>query len=181
MVYRVGGEHRMGGIGDQHGTATNASGALGASIETGATQAFARFAAEAEPRLRRALAGARARDEVPDAVAEALAYAWEHWKRVAEMDNPGGYLYRVALSRSRARQPVDLPAPAAIGIPDVEPRLVPALLALTQSQRTAVWLTKGCGWTYAETAEAMGISASAVGTHVARALDALRAQIGASS
>ena len=31
-----------------------------------------------------------------------------------------------------------------------------------------------CGWTYAEAAEAMAISRSAIGTHVSRALDALR-------
>jgi len=146
-----------------------------------AAPSFAVFAADAEPRLRRALAGARARDEVPDAVAEALAYAWEHWDRVSAMKNPRGYLYRVALSRSRARKPLVLPAPSDLGLPDVEPQLVPALLALSASQRTAVWLTKACGWTYSETAEAMGISASAVGTHVARGLDSLRAHIGGSS
>jgi RNA polymerase sigma-70 factor (ECF subfamily) len=142
---------------------------------------FTTFAADVEPRLRRALAGARARDEVPDAVAEALAYAWEHWDRISAMGNPRGYLYRVALSRSRQRKSVDLPPPASLGLPEVEPRLVPALLALSESQRTAVWLTKACGWTYAEAAEAMGISASAVGTHVSRGLESLRADIGGSS
>jgi len=150
---------------------------VGAARDT----AFAAFAAEAEPRLRRALAGARPRDEVPDAVAEALTYAWEHWDEVKAMDNANGYLYRVALSRSRARKPLQLPSPAEVGLPDVEPDLVPALLALTDAQRSAVWLTKACGWTYREAAEALDISASAVGTHVERAMAALRARIGGSS
>ncbi len=140
--------------------------------------AFASFAAEAEPRLRRALAGARRRDDVPDAVAEALAYAWANWDAVAAMENPHGYLYRVALSKTRSRRSLELPAPSELGLPDVEPGLVPALLALTESQRAAVWLTKACGWTYREAAEALGISPSAVGTHVERGMAALRAQIG---
>jgi DNA-directed RNA polymerase specialized sigma24 family protein len=142
---------------------------------------FATFAAEAEPRLRRALAGARRRDDVPDAVAEALAYAWEHWTAVVMMENPHGYLYRVALSKSRSRRPLQLPAPSDLGLPDVEPGLVPALSSLTESQRAAVWLTKACGWTYREVAEALEISASAVGTHVERGMAALRAQIGDAS
>jgi len=150
---------------------------VGATRDT----AFAAFAAEAEPRLRRALAGARARDEVPDAVAEALTYAWEHWDEVTAMDNPCGYLYRVALSRSRSRRALDLPPPAEVGLPEIEPDLVPALLALTDAQRSAVWLTKACGWTYRETSEALGISSSAVGTHVERAMAALRTRIGGAS
>jgi DNA-directed RNA polymerase specialized sigma24 family protein len=35
-------------------------------------------------------------------------------------------------------------------------------------------LIHACGWTYGEAAEAMEISRSAVGTHVTRALEALR-------
>ena len=106
--------------------------------------------------------------------AEALTYAWEHWAEVRQMTNPVGYLYRVGQSRSRPRRVPVLPAPAEIGVPEVEPGLVPALLRLPDTQRTAVWLVHACGWSYAEVAEAMGTTVSMVGNHVSRALERLR-------
>jgi RNA polymerase sigma-70 factor (ECF subfamily) len=135
---------------------------------------FEAFVAAVEPRLRRALIGCRGVDGAAEAVAEALAYAWEHWRTVRTMENPAGYLYRVGQSRTRKRLEPRLPAPESLRIPEVEPALIPALLDLPERQRDAVWLVHACAWTYAEVAEALGISASAVGTHVGRALDGLR-------
>jgi RNA polymerase sigma-70 factor (ECF subfamily) len=132
---------------------------------------------EVEPRLRRAFVGSRGLDGAYDATAEALAWAWEHWSEVKALENPVGYLYRVGQSRSRTRKQGHLPAVVASGVPDVEPGLVPALRALSDQQRTAVWLVHGCGWSYEEAAEAMAITASAVGTHVSRALSALRQKL----
>lgn len=136
---------------------------------------FERFFREVEPRLRRAFVGSHGIDGAGDAVAEALAWAWESWERVQTMDNPAGYLYRVGQSKTRPRRSPNLPTPETLRVPDVEPQLVPALLSLSPSQRTAVWLVHGCEWRYAEVAEAMGVSASAVGTHVSRGLERLRA------
>lgn len=136
--------------------------------------AFREWVAEAEPRLRRAYAGVRGPDDARDAVAEALAYAWEHWERVQHMDNGIGYVFRVGQSRTRVRKRPDLPAASAVGQPDVDPGLVPALKRLPDQQRTAVWLVHACDWTHAEAAEAMGISPSTISTHVNRALAALR-------
>ncbi len=138
---------------------------------------FSDFVAEATPRLRRAFVAGRGINGAADATAEALAYAWEHWERLRVMENPVGYLYRVGQSRTRARRIPALPPPAELGLPDVEPALVPALLELSVQQRTAVWLVHGCGWSYREVAEAMDVSASAVGTHVSRALERLRARL----
>lgn len=141
---------------------------------------FEEFAAEMEPRLRRAF-GARGLERAADATSEALAYAWTEWDRVVEMENAAGYLYRVGISRTRRlweRRPPTLPSPESIGLPDVEPSLIPALRALPDTQRTAVWLVHACGWSYAETAIAMGIGASTVGTHVARGLASLRKTLG---
>jgi DNA-directed RNA polymerase specialized sigma24 family protein len=137
-------------------------------------EGFEAFVRAVEPRLRRAYIGCRGVDVAQEAVAEALAYAWEHWIDVQALDNPAGYLFRVGQSRTRRRSEPRLPSPESLRIPDVEPALIPALLALPERQRSAVWLVHACGWTYAEAADALGISASAIGTHVGRALDRLR-------
>ncbi|CAN0070006.1 unnamed protein product [Phaeothamnion confervicola] len=139
---------------------------------------FETFVHQVDPSLRRALAGHMPIDRVGDAVAEALAYAWEHWDRVRAMDNPSGYLFRVAQSRSRSRMDGSLPPPDPDRAPDVEPRLVEAMRSLPTQQRTSIWLVHACGWTYAEAAAAMDISASAVGTHLARGTAALRERLG---
>jgi DNA-directed RNA polymerase specialized sigma24 family protein len=141
------------------------------------TAEFERFVEAVRPRLLRALIGCRGIDLAPDAVGEALAYAWEHWEEVRAMHNPAGYLYRVGQSRSRPRKAPWLPAPAALGLPDVEPGLVPALQALPETQRTAVWLVHACAWSYDEVAQAMGTSTSMVGNHVTRGLARLRERL----
>lgn len=141
----------------------------------GLDEDFERFFQEVEPRLRRAFVGTHGPVAAGDAAAEALAWAWESWEEVQMMENPVGYLFRVGQSKTRRRQVPVLPAVAALGLPDVEPRLVPALLELSLRQRTAVWLVHACEWRQAEVAEAMGISPSAVATHVSRGLERLRA------
>lgn len=136
---------------------------------------FEAFVATAEPRLRRALVAARGPVDGRDAVAEALAYAWEHWDRVQTLDNPVGYLYRVAQSRTRRRRSRPQPQAEPAGLPqDGEPELVEALRVLTEHQRVAVFLATGCGWSHAEVAEVLGTSASTVSTHVQRGLARLR-------
>jgi DNA-directed RNA polymerase specialized sigma24 family protein len=140
---------------------------------------FEAFFREMEPRLRRAFVGSHGVDRAADAVAEALAWGWENWERLQTMENPAGYLYRVGRSRTRTRKRVRLPGFDVRSMPDVEPGLVPALVGLSRSQRTAVWLVHGCAWRYSEVADAMGISRSAVGTHVSRGLDSLRVAMGA--
>lgn len=137
---------------------------------------FEDFVRGARPRLLRALAGVRGRD-AGEATAEALAYAWEHWTELRRMENPVGYLYRVGVSRTRSRRAPPLPSPAAMGLPEVEPALVPALLRLPATQRTAVWLVHACGWSYAEVAQAMDTTTSMVGNHVSRALGRLRKEL----
>jgi DNA-directed RNA polymerase specialized sigma24 family protein len=143
-------------------------------------EGFDAFAATVSARLQRGFVVCRGVDGASDATAEAMAYAWQHWSRIEPMDNPAGYLYRVGLSRTRRRRrPLPrLPAPSSLELPDVEPKLIPALRRLPESQRIAVWLVHGCGWPYAEVAAALGIGVSTVGTHVSRALVSLRIELG---
>jgi RNA polymerase sigma-70 factor (ECF subfamily) len=135
---------------------------------------FGDWVALAEPRLRGAYAGVRGPDDARDALAEALAYAWEHWERVSAMDNAIGYVFRVGQSRTRPRKHPNLPDAEVVGPPDLDAGLVPALRQLPEQQRTAVWLVHACDWSHAEAAQAMGITPSTVSTHVTRALAALR-------
>jgi DNA-directed RNA polymerase specialized sigma24 family protein len=137
-----------------------------------------RFVRDAEPRLRRALIGTVGTDRVDDAVAEALAYTAEHWSELRHMDNPVGYLFRVAQSKSRPRKRPVLFRHEPHFLPDVEPGLPDALRSLPETQRTAVWLDHGCGWTHAEIAEVLGVATSTVATHVSRALARLRTELG---
>lgn len=145
--------------------------------------AFTAFVAEVEPRLRRALVSLRGAEAGRDATAEALAWAWEHWAQVTAMENPAGYLYRVGTSRSRQKRRALLPSESGsssgTGGSPFEPGLAPALARLSERQRAVVVLVHGCGWSYTEVAEALGITKSSVGTHVARGMEQLRAELGA--
>lgn len=136
------------------------------------------FLRDVEARLRRALIGSVGADRVDDAVAEALAWAYEHRDEVSAMANPVGYLYRVGQSKVRRPKKVRLFQREQPTIPDVEPDLVGALARLPKSQRTAVWLAHGCGWTHAEIGEVMDVTSSTVATHVSRGLSSLRTELG---
>ena len=138
---------------------------------------FDEFAADAARRLRRAYVAAYGIERAAEATAEALAWAWEHREQLDDMANPVGYLYRVGQSRTRARRRPVLPPPDSLGVPEVEPALIDELAALPERQRTAVWLVHACEWTHVEVAEALGVSASAVSTHVRRGMDRLRERL----
>jgi DNA-directed RNA polymerase specialized sigma24 family protein len=130
--------------------------------------------------LEEALVARLGADAAPDALSAALLYAWQHWDRVAAMRNPAGYVYRVGVSRGRRRgiRGASYPAPDAVGLPDIDPRLPKALGSLTVKQRTAVFLVHGCGWSQAEAATFLGVSSSSLRNHLARGADKLRRLLG---
>jgi RNA polymerase sigma factor (sigma-70 family) len=148
-----------------------------------AEAAFGIFVGAAEPRLRAAFVAHFGPEIGREATAEALAYGWAHWARVAEMDNPVGYLFRAGQSRVRpllrdrqivgpatsTAEPTDVAAP-----PWFEPKLAAALNALTAHQRAAVVLAHGFGYSHAEIAEVLGTRRSTVQNHVERAMRRLR-------
>ena len=137
---------------------------------------FEEFAATVGVRLRAGLVAAFGPDAGVDAAAEALAYGWQNWNRVGAMDNPSGYLYRVGRTAARrARRPQGfLPTPPDADVPDFEPRLLPALEALSDAQRVCVVMVHAYGWGQTEVADLLDVSPSTVRTHLARALTHLQ-------
>lgn len=137
---------------------------------------FEQFAAERGPVLRAALVAAYGPEVGLDAASEALAYGWEEWTRLAAMDNPSGYLFRVGQTAARRlqRRPAELPAPPHHELPHFEPRLLPALAALSDGQRICVALVHGYGYPIVEVARLLDVSHSTVRTHLLRAMAHLR-------
>ena len=143
---------------------------------------FERFVAEVEPRLRHALVAGFGSVVGRQAAADALAWAWQNWNRVQEIESPGGYLYRVGRTlavRSGARDvPVAEPALAVVSPADsFEPGLAPAIARLSEAQRCAVVLVVGFGYTLREAAEVLGVTASTVHRDCERALARLRSEL----
>lgn len=141
---------------------------------------FTEFAREMEPRLRYALTACMGSAQARDAAQEALIYAWEHWEKMQTVDNPAGYLYRLAKRRAwRAvkRQPRMDPLPPEEHL-TIEPRLVPALEQLSKMQRQVVYLVEGLGMSQRETAGMLGVGRTTVETHLQRAMARLREELG---
>jgi DNA-directed RNA polymerase specialized sigma24 family protein len=135
--------------------------------------------AELSPRLRAALTPLGDADSVDDAIAEAFAYLCAHADRVLGMDNPGGYLYRVARNHlgRRRKRPTLPPVPVTV-TPQVEPGLPAALAALSEKQRVVVFLIAGMAWKPAEVAEFLDVADTSVRTHYERGIAKLRKQLG---
>jgi DNA-directed RNA polymerase specialized sigma24 family protein len=138
--------------------------------------AFEAFFVRVDQSLRAALTARDGPDLGRDATAEALAWAFEHWDRAQALEQPVGYLYRVAQSRSRRllRRERPLAGRAFEHTPDVDPRLTRALTELSARQRVAVLLVHGYDWTHSEVAALMRVSPTTVATHIARGLAQLR-------
>jgi DNA-directed RNA polymerase specialized sigma24 family protein len=156
--------------------------------EAAATRAsgdFDAFVAAAQDRVRRALIPLAGADAARQATVDGLVYVWQHWDRVAAMDNPAGYLYTVSRSRLRFDRPLGECLPDDLAGPDgerhVEPALVGLLAGLTKRQRVAVYLVHGCRWPVPEVADLLGISVSSVRNHADRGLRKLRRQMEATS
>lgn len=150
-------------------------------------RSFTDLVTTAEPRLRRVLVAHHGPDIGPDLCAEVMAWAWENRERLDHLDNPLGYLYRVAQSRSRRyhrwrRNPSVAVTPERLPDTDEGRETILTLLALdtlTAPQRVAVLLVKAHGWTYPEVAEALGVPTTTVTNHVTRGLARLRTHLGA--
>jgi RNA polymerase sigma-70 factor (ECF subfamily) len=137
------------------------------------------FLSTAQPLLERALVARFGLRDGMDAASDAIEYAITHWDRVATMDNPTGYLFKVARSKATrsirrsarltalAQEPVTTDRPV-----DVD--LQRALLELPWEQRVAVMLVYSHGHTYASAAEVLGVPVTTITNHLHRGLAQLR-------
>jgi RNA polymerase sigma-70 factor (ECF subfamily) len=126
----------------------------------------------------------RDRHEAEEIAQDAFLKVWERWDRVRRMEDPDGYLYRTALNlqRNRRRRAVLAvkrtvrPEIARDGIAAVDTRdaVGRALSRLTGSQRRAIVLTDLLDYDSEEAGRILGIRASTVRVHVARARAALK-------
>jgi DNA-directed RNA polymerase specialized sigma24 family protein len=139
---------------------------------------FKSFFDAVEPELRRAHFAVFGLERGPEATAEAFAWAWETWPRARDLESPVGYLFRVGQSKTRRRRFRPVFTPASTEDPLVEPGLGAALEQLSESQRAAVVLVYGFGWTLREVAQLRGIKITSVQTHLERGLRRLRAALG---
>lgn len=138
---------------------------------------FAPFVSASERALRQSLTAALGGELGRDATAEALAYGWEHWDRVGDMENPAGYLYRVGLNwgrKSAKRKAVVFPATVVEEADWVEPGLPDALARLSEKQRVVVYLVHGLDWSLSEVAELLEVSKGTVQKHMERGMSRLR-------
>jgi RNA polymerase sigma-70 factor (ECF subfamily) len=125
-------------------------------------------------------------DLAREAADEAMARAYAHWRRVRELDNPGGWAYRVGLNwatswRRKARRERSLPAhEPAPELPPPGPAATDARQALARlalPSRAVVVCRVLLDLSTAQTAAVLGVAEGTVKSRLARALSALRAEL----
>lgn len=127
------------------------------------------------------------REEAEEIVQESFVRVLERWDRVAGMERPEGYLFRVSMNlhRNRRRRPRPSHNAAGAVVPpdefaraDERDALARALAALPPRQRAAVVLTELFDLSADEAGAAMGIRAATVRAHVHQGRRALRDALG---
>lgn len=130
----------------------------------------------------------RDRAEAEDLLQETFLAVWERWERVSAMENPSGYLYRVALNGARKRfrrsalalRRVRLGRDRSDPIDEADARTVVgrALGTLTPRQRMAIVLTDLLGYSTRETSRLMSIREGTVRALASQARAAMRKTVG---
>lgn len=151
---------------------------------------FAEFFARENVQLGRAiflLTGDRT--EAEDLVQEALARAYERWDRVSRMDEPAGYVYRIASNLHRRRTRIRGRLRALFDprlhqgtdpLAGAEARLdlIGALAELPHDQREALILVEMLGYDADTASRILGIKAVSVRVRLHRARTQLRELLG---
>ena len=116
-----------------------------------------------------------------EATDEAMTRAYQRWSKVAQYDNPPGWVYRVglnwALSRLRKQKrefladvPPEQPLHQSLPDPDVDN----ALRSLPVEARSLVVLRHLLDWSYEEIADSLGIPVGTAKSRLHRVMNDLR-------
>lgn len=150
------------------------------------------YAASKDRVLRAVIASTGDTQDAEDCTAEAFARAYARWDELAAYRAPAAWVVRTAVNlhidRHRRHQHTLrlLPALADDEVAPAPPQAIdPALLAalrgLPERQRQVVALRILLGMSGEETAQELGITTGSVGTHLHRALAALRPVVSGSA
>jgi len=149
----------------------------------GAEDFEAFFGKHYEPLLRTMYLVTGDRHEAEDLAEDAFVRAFERWDRIRRMENPSGYVYRIALNAHRSRlrriaaatkRPVSLDPTDPIADSDDRDSIRRLLAMLPDGQREVLVLIEWLGMTSEEAGDVLGISAGAVRVRLTRAKQALR-------
>jgi RNA polymerase sigma-70 factor (ECF subfamily) len=135
------------------------------------------------PRLVRTLSVVDGAEAAADAVQEAFIAADRRWKTVGALEDPAGWVRRVAINRlrngrrNRLRRHELLTAVRPVASAELDARdldLLTAIRLLSRQQRLVVCLYHLGGYPVAAVAEDLGIAAGTVKSHLHDARKALR-------
>lgn len=127
------------------------------------------------------------RQEAEEITQDAFLRVWERWDRVAELEDPTGFLFKTAMNvfRDRARR-ASIAARRSLRIADrgddlaaVEDRdeMIRAMRPLTSHQRAALVLTGYFGYSSEEAAQVLGVRASTVRALATKGRSTARAKV----
>jgi RNA polymerase sigma factor (sigma-70 family) len=142
------------------------------------------FASEHERLFRAVYLVTGSSQEAEELMQDAFLKVWERWDRVSRLDNPGGYLYRVAINGARSRyRRAALAAKRTLSFgqaedqfaaADLRDELVRALKMLTPRQRMALVLRDLVGLSSEEAGEVLGVTPGTVRALASHARVALK-------
>lgn len=127
----------------------------------------------------------RDRDLAREAVDEAMTRAYQSWAKVSTMENPRGWVYRVAVNWAKSRlrrrskaMSLSLPTPDSAAEPEIpDPGLVNAVRGLPPNQRDVILARYVFDMSQEAIAEAFGTKTGTVKSRLARGLAQLRKEL----
>lgn len=145
------------------------------------------FEAESRALYRRLCLVLRDPPQAEDIMQETFVRIWERWERVRGMQDPVGYLYRVALRRATRARTSALRRPAALPPPSTPDEAAAAdarldawqlLGTLSTRQRAALVLTELLGYSSEEAGRILGVRAGTARMLASQGRAALRRMAG---